>query len=44
MMNCRRDLVFYKPSEKHNWKHLEEWIELEGGKGLAINVPKYSRY
>ena len=36
MMNCRRDLVFYKPSEKHNWEHLEEWIELEGEKGLLL--------
>ena len=38
MMNYGGDLVFYKPSDKHNWEHLEKWLELEGGKGLAIDV------
>ena len=37
------DLVYYKLSDKHNWEHLKEWLELEGRKWLAIEVTKGSR-
>ena len=30
--------MFYKPSEKHNWEHLQDWLEIQGGKELAIDV------
>lgn len=43
MMKYMGDLVYYKLSDKHNWEHLKEWLELEGRKWLAIEVTKGSR-